>query len=572
MPDNQKSSSNQSRVANAATLVMITVVGSRLLGLLRDMIFSYQFGRSGLTDVYYGAFTLPDALMYLIAGGAISSTFIPVFTDYLQKGDEKEAWKVFSIVLNFVAIIALVLVVICEIFAPTFVHILNPGFDPKRLHLCTQLTRIILPAQFCFLTGSLFMGSLNARNKMLIPGLGPSIYNIGIIIGAILAQPAATGIFGGLNALMWGGLLGAFVGNLLIQAIQSSREGMRYTPSLNWKHPGVIKVGKMMLPILLGISLPNVDQIVMKVTASCLTKGSTSALQLANRMMLMPIGIFAQAVSIAVLPTMARHTSSGDMSEFKRTTGKTLRTILFITIPCSALMFILAAPIIQALYQHGKFNADDTSVTASALRFYCIGIFAWSSQAILTRGFYALKDTITTVVTGSIMTVVFCALNFWAIMTTRGGHLNHFGHWPFLSIDYSLPGSSHLGVDWIALNTSISAIIYMLWLFKILRKRMRGLQDRALTMTLVRIILGTVALSIATGGAVWLWSHALGIRHGGALAAIAQLIVCGSLGIWVYVQVAKFYKLAELDSLTSMLDSKFAPLLSKLRSIANRNQ
>jgi putative peptidoglycan lipid II flippase len=297
----------------------------------------------------------------------------------------------------------------------------------------------------------------------------------------------------------------------------------------------------MMLPILLGISLPNVDQIIMKESASFFDKGSQTALNYANRTMLIPIGIFAQAMSIAVLPSMSQQTANGNLKEFKRITGKTLRTILFLTVPCSALMFVISLPIIQTLYQHGKFHASDAIATACALRFYCIGIFAWSCQAILTRGFYAMQDTITTVKTGTVMTLVFCLLNFIAI---------------------KFVGQTHpiLGIEAIAFNTSLAATLYMIWLFVILRKRMRGLQDKALHMTSVRIIVASIALVAASAIPLSLWNMLLAGHRTGTLNSLAQVIVCSVLGGWAYYKVTQYYQLAELDSVLSMAKSRIAPL------------
>ncbi|HEY3329927.1 MAG TPA: murein biosynthesis integral membrane protein MurJ [Capsulimonadaceae bacterium] len=535
--DNNGSSSSRGSVGRAAVIMVATVLLSRLLGMVRDVVITHQFGQTDLTDAYNAAFKIPDMLMYLVAGGAISSTFIPVFSQYLHNEDEEGAWKTFSIVLTAVLIVSVALVGVAEIFAEPLVRLLNPGYSDAKIAMAVPLTQIVLPAQICFMVGSLLMATLNSRNKFLVPALGPSVYNIGIIAGAVLADPTGTGPFGGMRALMWGALGGAFVGNLLMQAISAAGQGMRYRPSLDVRFEGAVKVWKMMIPILLGISLPNVDQIVGSYFASMLGTGGQSALSLATRLMLIPIGVFAQAMSIAILPTMARHAAAGATREYKATTGKGLRTILFLTIPASALLFVLALPIVEFLYQHGKFVAENSYLTAAALRFYSVGIFAWSCQAILTRGFYALQDTKTPVITGSIMTVVFVVMNALVVYFT--------GH------DHPI-----LGVEGIALSTTIAATIYMIVLHIILRRRLHGLQDRQVTISTIRILLATGALVLVALAVQNAFHTLVSTDVPVSVRAIGEILLCSIAGAAAFMAVAKFYRMEELTSVVGMIQSK----------------
>lgn len=555
------SPSGAGNVGRAAVIMVVTVLLSRVLGMVRDMVITHQFGQTDQTDAYNAAFKIPDMLMYLVAGGAISSTFIPVFSEYLHNDDEEGAWKTFSIVFTAVLIVATLLVVGAEIFAEPLVRFMNPGYSDAKIALAVPLTQIVLPAQICFMAGSLIMATLNSRNKFLVPALGPSVYNVGIIAGALLADPAGTGMFGGMRALMWGALGGALVGNLLMQAVAAAGQGMRYRPSFEFRHEGAVKVWHMMVPILLGISLPNVDQIVGSYFASMLGTGGQSALGLATRLMLIPIGVFAQAMSIAILPTMARHAAAGLKQEYKATTSKGLRTILFLTIPASVLLFVLAMPIVQLLYQHGKFVEQNAELTADALRFYSIGIFAWSCQAILTRGFYALQDTKTPVITGSIMTVVFVLMNL-AVVIATGNLQRVWLHIPFTSIGAHFvlgDGPAHpiMGVEGVALSTTLAATMYMMVLFVILRKRLRGIQDRLVTIATVRILLATTAMVLVALAARNAFEFAAPMfGNHVSLAALIELVVCTVFGSAAFFAVAKFYRMDELASVTGMIQSK----------------
>jgi putative peptidoglycan lipid II flippase len=514
-----------SGIARAAGAVMAATLLSRVLGQIRDIVIAHQLGANVQGDVYTAAFKVPDLLMYLVAGGALSSTFIPVFKEYLHQNKMRAAWQTFSVVATVTVLLAGAFVIVAEIWTPAFVRLLNPGYSAATVALTVPLTRIVLPAQIFFMLGGLLMGTLNARGQFLLPALAPSIYNLGIIFGATVLYPLGLGLPG----LMWGALLGAFVGNFALQAFLTARLGVRYRPSLAVMHPGAIKVWKMMLPILLGVSLPNVDQIINSYFASELPQGSQAALQYAVRMMLIPIGIFAQAMGIAILPTMSGQAAAGQRKEFRATVSKALQTIFFLTIPASALLCLLAHPVVTFLLQSGHFTAHDTDVTARALQFYSIGIFAWSAQAILTRGFYALQDSRTPVLSGTVMTVVFILMN-WLVV--------HVTHW---------------GVGGLALATSIAATLHMLVMYVLLRRRMRGLHDGEVAVGLVKTLLATVAL----GTVIWLVRASiltfLPETVHPKLASVLLLVPASVCGLAAFLGTARLLRMSELQSAISMI-------------------
>lgn len=510
-------------VARAAGAVMAATLLSRLLGLVRDIVIAHQIGAGERADAYTAAFKIADLLMYLVAGGALSSTFIPVFKEYLSQNKHRAAWQTFSVVATVTVLVAGLFVVVAEIFPEAFIHLTNGGYTEAQVRLTVPLVRIILPAQIFFMLGGLLMGTLNVREQFLVPALAPSIYNLGIIFGAAVLYP-----FIGLTGLTWGALIGAFVGNFALQVILVARTGMRYRPSLAVLHPGAVKVWKMMLPILLGVSLPNVDQIINGYFASELPHGSQAAMSYAVRLMLIPIGIFAQAMGIAILPTMSGQAALGQRKELRATISSALRTILFVTVPASALLCLLATPIIKFLLQSGHFTVHDTLVTATALRFYSLGIFAWSAQAILTRGFYALQDTRTPVISGTAMTAVFIGMN-WLVV--------HFTPW---------------GVGGLALATSVAAALHMGIMFVLLRRRLRGIQDSLLFAGVLKTLAATAVLC----GAVWvIRAGVLTFLPPGEsvkLAAAILLACAGGAGIFAFLVTAHLLRAAELQSAASL--------------------
>jgi len=512
--------------------MIVATLLSRVLGMVRDIAIAYAFGANDNTDAYIAAFRIPDLMTYLIAGGALSSTFLPVFSDYLEKNDEPGAWKTFSVVTTITLIAGIIFVVFAEIFAPQLVLLLNHGYvgHPEKAELAAYLARIVLPSQIFFLVGGLLMGTQNARGRFLVPALGPSIYNAGIIVGALAAIPLHLG----LPALMWGALAGAFVGNFLLQLIAVRGTGIRFSPTVDTKDPGAVRVWKLMLPIIMGASLPNVDPIINGAFASELGKGAQTALQYSNRLMLIPIGIFAQATMVALFPSMTAQAAAMRHDLLRGTIQRGLSKILFLTVPASALFFILAEPIVALVFQHGKFHAADTLLTAEALRCYSLGIFAWSAQAILTRGFYAIQDSRYPVMSGTVMTVVFIGMNAFVI---------HRTHW---------------GVAGLAAATSVAAAMHAASMYWVLRKRMRGLATPAMAVSAAKIALSTSALCLTAAAIDHLCTNFAGGATASFRSALLHTVLAGSGGTIIYLIAARVLRMPEAATAIGLFRRKKA--------------
>ena len=392
-------SSTTKTVTKAAGIMMAAIFLSRILGLVREMVIANQFGGGADVSSYVMAFNLPDLLYFLLSGGVLSAAFIPVFTSYLEEGKEDEAWKVFSVIGTFLFIVIGSLVLIFEVFTRQLMPLVAPGFmdNPVLLRQTITMTRILLPCQLFFFLGGLIIATLNSRQHFLVPALGPIIYNVGIIAGGVFL-----GRHIGISGLTWGALGGAFVGNFLLQIMVVKRFGVKFKPSLNLRHPGVRRVGKLALPVILGLSLPYVDVYVNRWFSTFINEGSAAALNFANRLMQMPLGVFGQAAAIAFFPTLAAQAARKELGQLRASVNFGLRGILLLTVPSSVLMIVLASPIVTMLFQHGKFSAENGAAASSALVFYSIGIAGWAGQAIVTRGFYAMQDTVIPVVTGTV--------------------------------------------------------------------------------------------------------------------------------------------------------------------------
>ena len=247
------------RIAQASGIVMASVLVSRILGFFRDWTVAHQIGSNAMTDAYYAAFTLPDFLNYLVAGGSLSLTFIPVFTKYVAENREDEGWHVFSTVITAMGVLLAVLIVAGEIFAPQLVQLIAPGFSPAEKARVIFLTRLMLPAQICFYLGSILSAVQYAKGQFVVPSLASVVYNLGIILGGVLLSPRI-----GVTGFAVGVLGGAVAGNFLLQMYGATRAGARFLPNLNIRIPDSGMFIKLTIPIMLALSLVFTDDWIIR--------------------------------------------------------------------------------------------------------------------------------------------------------------------------------------------------------------------------------------------------------------------------------------------------------------------
>jgi putative peptidoglycan lipid II flippase len=524
-------------ISRAVGLISGMVLLSRLLGFVRDAIIASKFGQNEITSAYLYAFTLPDTLWMLVAGGAFFAAFVPVITEYFTHGDEEAAWKTYSIITTFLFLCLSVVIPIGWIFArPLLQRFIAPGFTDSvvlphfglvhPLSMAVRMTRIVLPAQYCFFLGTLMMGMLQAKQRFLMPALGPVLYNLGIIIGGLTLSGRL-----GIAAFSWGALAGAAIGNLLLQIWAIQGIGARFRPSLELGFPGVKRAGKLVLPVIFGVSLPQATQIVNGMFVARMGSAK-SILEFTNRLMQLPLGIFGQAIGIAVLPTLSQQAAREDMPAFRRTINYGIRLALFLTVPTSILLIVLARPLITLVYQRGNFTPADTASASPALIFFALGVAAWSAQAVVARAFYARNDTWTPVLAGTFVTFfVFVPLNF--ILTPL----------------FDQPGTPAL-TRGPALATSLASTTNTLLLLFFAARRFGGINARRILVSLAKVL----AASVPMAGVAWLVYAALHRHMGsGHLAAAAQLLGAGILGLGVYLGAALLLRCEEVRDLKGLV-------------------
>ncbi len=497
---------------------------SRVLGIVREMIISWQFGQNSFTDAYRNAFTIPDLLFFLIAGGALSSAFIPVFSEYLHTDREEDAWKVFSAVATIMSVLVLAFIVVCWVLALPIVHAMLPKLAPDQVELVATMSRIVLPAQFAFFIGGLMMGTLYSRQVFAIPGLGPNIYNVGIIFGAlVISHFVVPGVMG----MTWGALIGAFLGNLIIPILVMRKMGSRFSISFDTTHPGVRKVFRLMAPVIFGLSLPAVFPLIMRTVANLYpVKGLPSSIELANQMMQAPLGVFGQSLALAAFPALAQFVAQNRMDMYRDQVSSTLRTVLYLSVPVSVLLVVMPTPIIRAAFEHGKFTAEATERTAACLAMFAVGVWAWCLQPVLMRSYFALHQTVIPIVMGTIVTGIFA--------------LGCYGVYKF-----------DLPFTYLPLVGSLSATTLVIALLVGVHRISGGLDLVGIGRTL-----GKAAIS-AIGAGILLWLATMLMPTGThAGARLAQIGLTGFLMVsfaWVYYFATRALKMPESSTIDRAL-------------------
>jgi putative peptidoglycan lipid II flippase len=417
----------------AAALMMASVFLSRILGYARDAVIAYQQGATPETDAYFAAFTIPDFLNYLLAGGALSITFIPIFARYVAEGREEDGYRSFSVIATVMGIAMFFFILLGEILTEGLIPLIAPGFPPDQLRTAARLTRIVLPAQIFFYLGGLLMAVQYARNRFLLPATAPIIYNAGIILGGLLLGKTI-----GMDGFAWGVLAGSFVGNFVVQVIGARRTGLTFTPRFDLSDPGLKEFVRLSIPIMLGFSLVVVDEWMTRVFGSFLLAGAITWLNNARRLMQVPVGVFGQASGVASYPFLSALAARGEKEAMWETLSVTLRWVFFVSCAAAAVTCVLSREVVLVVFQRGAFT----------LAFFSVGIPMWCAQTIISRGFFALKDTWTPTLVGTGAWLLTLPAYYW--LTQR------------------------MGVRGLALASTIGIFLYAVVLFGILMRRTVG--------------------------------------------------------------------------------------------------
>ncbi len=462
-----------------------------MIGLLREMTIAYVGGASGGVDAYQIAFVIPEILNTIVASGFLSVTFIPIFSRYLAENQEAEGWKVFSIILNSFGSLMIVFVIVSMWLAPELMPWVAPGItNPALIADAVHMTRIILPAQFFFFTGGLFTAVQFAKEIFTIPAIAPLIYNTCIIAFGVMLEPYLK-----MEGFSWGILIGAFLGNFVLQIWGAVRAGMRYTLRINFTHPDFIAYIRLTLPLMIGLTMTFSTEFFLKFFGSYLPEGGIACLNYGLRIMFVIVGILGQAVGTASFPYLARLAADHQIAEMNHLINRTLQYLSLI-VPFSMLLMVLRHEVVRILFERGRFDAAAAAQTAAVLIYLMMGAFAFGAQAVVVRGFYALQNTL-----------------FPAIYSTIG---------VLLSIPFYIVGVRLMGAVGVALAISLSAafqvvLLYIIWNYRMHNPESRGVFGSYLKMA---------AFSIPAGVGLEFIRRML--THGAATPGLMKsLMVCG---------------------------------------------
>lgn len=468
----QPTTSNKTKISQSAAVVGIAILCSRVLGLIREQVFAGLFGAGYAYDSFVVAFRIPNLLRDLFGEGALSAAFVTVFSDYDTNRSKEETWQLASNILTFFAVTLSILVLIAIFLAAPIVRLLAPDFAniAGKSELTVFLTQIMLPFLVVISLAAVVMGMLNTKGKFFIPAIASSFFNLGSIIGGtslafILPKYGYEPIVGMAVGTLIGGTL-----QLLVQLPSLKKIGFRFKPRFKIKDPGLIRVLKLMIPATIGLSATQLNIFINTNFASGCAEGSVSWLNYAFRLVQLPIGLFGVALSIAMLPLLAKQASEKNIPEMKNTVISSLTMVFALTIPATFGLIFLSEPIIKLIFEHGAFTATDTFATAQTLSLYAVGLFAYSANKVLVPAFYAIDKTKYPVIAS------FLAVGLNIVIVT-------------LTIDRF----QHLAI---ALSTSITMMLNFIFLFTVLHINLQKLSIMSLLRNLMKISAGATVLVI----------------------------------------------------------------------------
>ena len=507
------------RLLKATGIISLATFLSRILGFVRDMVIASSFGTGLAADAFFVAFRIPNLLRRLFGEGALSASFVPVFTDYLHNKSKGQAWQLAS---NALCLCAAILLAVCSLgvyFAPAVVRIIAPGFahNPTKQQLTVLLTRITFPYILCISLVALMMGILNSLHHFAAPALAPALLNISIIAAALLLAPRLSQP---VTALAIGVLAGGVL-QLLFQLPFLLKKGFRFSLRLEWRDPGVKRIGKLMLPAALGLAVYEINNLIDTLLASLLPEGSISYLYYGNRLVQFPLGVFGVALGTALLPTLSHQAAKGEISELKETFSFSLRMIFYICIPAMVGLIVLREPIVALLFQRGEFGRLATVNTARALLYYCLGLWAYAGVKIVVPVFHSMQDTATPVKVSAVCLLINLILNLILMQ-----FLQHAG---------------------LALATALSSTLNISWLVVILRRRLGGIDGAKILASSLRTALAALLMGLACWlalGHTNIMQQESTIARAGALAALIGLggVVFFWLTHWLASEELSFLK------------------------------
>jgi len=508
--------SEHRQLLKSASLISALTLVSRVFGYIRDSRIAFLLGASTAADAYTTAYRIPNLLRRLVGEGAVSAAFIPVFSRYVAEKEKEDAWEFANTLLTVITFLLTAVTLTGILLSPLIVRLFASGFGdtPGKLELTATLNRIMFPYMFLIGLTALAMGILNSFHRFGAPAFAPIVLNLTMIVFSFLGS-----LFGDVTKTLAVGVVAGGVLQLAIQIPALLEIGWKIRLKLDFRHPGVQRVAKLMVPVVFGVGIVQINVLVDTQFASYLEEGSVTAIYYADRVMELVLGGYAVAVSTVILPLLSRQAALREMDELKTTLNFAIRLILFITFPATVGLILLRSQIIEVLFQHGDFDAASTALTAWALPFFAVGLSAFSMVKIIVPAFYALQDTRTPVKIAFVAMLLNIGFNFLLIRPLRNGGP--------------------------ALATSLSAFFNSISLFAIFLKRYGSIGGWSIVQSIGKFILGSVALGVV----VYVMIHWPGFYTGRLTQKVIALVVTIAAATVTYFAIGRllnFHELAEL--------------------------
>lgn len=493
--------------ARNASIVAIALVVSRLLGLVREIVLANRFGTSSEFDAYVSAFRIPDLLFLVIMSGAFGSAFIPVFSGFLVRGNQRDAWRLASAVITYTALTTVVLGAVAFVLAdPLMGYVVAPNLPPDAHDLAVRTMRLLLLSPLLLGMGIAAKGILEAQYQFFLPALAPVLYNLAIVAAAIVLAPRF-----GITGVTAGVIAGAAL-HFGVQLPGLVKSGMIFRPTLSLSTPGLGEVGYLLLPRVIGQAAFQLNFVAVNAFATRAGEGSVSGLNYAWQMMMLPNGVLALSISTVVFPTLARNFEERNLTAFRKTFMDALRPLLFLMLPASIGLFTYRTAIFQSVFQTGNFTAESTRLSANPLAFLAMGLVFYGLVEVLARTFYAMKDTRTPVIAAIIIIVFNIALS--AAVVDRYGHTG---------LAMSL-----------GLSTGLEAIILLV----ILERRL-GRFPRSFGVWISKVLLATAVMACVSE---LIQPKLDAVTAGGEAPQLIQIMM---LGIAVFISACAFFVAAQ---------------------------
>ncbi len=509
------------RLARSTALFSAATGFSRVLGLVREIVASYYFGAAGKINAFTVAFQVPNLFRSLVADQALSAAFVPVFTELLEKGDKRRAWRVASTLFWLFLLGLGGLTAFCILIAPWIIKPFgDPGGDPE---LAVALTRMLFPVVVLLGVSGVVVGILNSYEQFTVPALSPVFWNVAIIAGLVFGVPNADSTDGKLYVYAGSILVGTVIQVLLpIPWLLGLDDRLRVL--FDWRDPAVWQVLRLMFPVTLSLGLINFNLVVDSIFASRLIDPelAPTAIDRAFRLYMLPQGMFSVAIATVLFPSLSRLAARRDEDGFRRTVSLGVRQIAFLLFPASAVTAVLATPITRIVYQRGEFDAAQTTVVAAALAAFSAGLFFNGTMLLLNRAFFGLQSN---------WIPTFVALGNLGVNAVFDAFFYRFGTWG------------------IPLATSCANVVATGTLFFLLRRRLGRLELRETADSMWRILIASAAVAGASFGTWYLLDHALGRGFLGQLVSVGCALAVGTI---VYLISCRALRVRELGALLAL--------------------